>query len=287
MVKDFRSFLTNLLKFFILVLLVESVLGDCSEGQININSASLIELQKLNGIGPTYAQRIIDSRPFNSVDELIKVKGIGEKTLQKIKEQGLACVSSKSVDSNENNQNTINKGEQTTSNNEEKNSEEMISNQNVNNELSKKVNINTATISELKRIIGAGDKIAQEIINSRPFCSIDELLKVKGIGESSLQKIKEQNLAYVEENFCKEEIKEKSEGIVLNKKEENKFNEESEEKTTNEQKEKVINLGLDEKENKLITGKVVYESKTEKIRKYGIYFFSILLVIILFLLLRK
>ena len=60
--------------------------------QVDINSATLSQLDEITGIGPTYAQRIIDARPFSSVDDLIKVKGIGEKTLQKIKDQGLAYV---------------------------------------------------------------------------------------------------------------------------------------------------------------------------------------------------
>ena len=64
---------------------------------ININTASLQELDKITGIGPKYAQAIIDARPFSSVDDLLKVKGIGEITLQKIKEQGLACVSCSTV----------------------------------------------------------------------------------------------------------------------------------------------------------------------------------------------
>ena len=60
--------------------------------RIDINSALLKELQKLTGIGPVLAQRIIDARPFYSLDELAKVSGIGPKALEDIKKQGLAWV---------------------------------------------------------------------------------------------------------------------------------------------------------------------------------------------------
>src|SRR4030042_2456111 len=61
--------------------------------KIDINTASLEELQKITGVGPVMGQRIIEARPFISVQDLIKVKGIGEITLQKITDQGLAWVS--------------------------------------------------------------------------------------------------------------------------------------------------------------------------------------------------
>ena len=59
-----------------------------SSGLVNINTASAAELQTLSGIGPSMAQSIIDERTqngaFASVDDLMRVSGIGEKKLAKI-----------------------------------------------------------------------------------------------------------------------------------------------------------------------------------------------------------
>lgn len=74
--------------------LVPSVHASICEGlsEVDINLASLEKLQCLQGIGPAYASRIIEERPFSSIDDLERVRGIGPVTVQKIKDQGLATV---------------------------------------------------------------------------------------------------------------------------------------------------------------------------------------------------
>jgi competence protein ComEC len=53
--------------------------------RIKVNTATESELESLPGVGPVIARRIIEGRPYRSVDDLDRVKGIGKKRLEEIR----------------------------------------------------------------------------------------------------------------------------------------------------------------------------------------------------------
>ena len=84
-------------RWITLALVLAFILSPCvlmaqktdNTAKVNINTATVEVLQTLPGIGPTIAQRIVEYRqthgPFQKVEDLLNVKGIGEKKLEKIK----------------------------------------------------------------------------------------------------------------------------------------------------------------------------------------------------------
>lgn len=59
--------------------------------RVNLNTATIDELVTLPGIGRSYAQRIVEFRekngPFKKVEDLLNVRGIGEKTFERIRDR--------------------------------------------------------------------------------------------------------------------------------------------------------------------------------------------------------
>jgi competence ComEA-like helix-hairpin-helix protein len=56
-----------------------------ARGHININTATQAELAALPGVGPVIARRIIQGRPYRSVEELNRVKGISRTRIEEIR----------------------------------------------------------------------------------------------------------------------------------------------------------------------------------------------------------
>jgi len=77
------------MKKLYLTLLLVLFFATAAFAKVNINTATATELATLNGIGATKADAIVAYRnangKFTSVDDLAKVKGIGEKIIEKIK----------------------------------------------------------------------------------------------------------------------------------------------------------------------------------------------------------
>ena len=79
----------NVLALFLVVavlLAFTSVLCAEETEKVNINTATVEEIAKLDKIGPSYAERIVQYRkengPFTKPEDILKVKGIGPKTFE-------------------------------------------------------------------------------------------------------------------------------------------------------------------------------------------------------------
>ena len=63
---------------------------------LDINTASIDDLKALPGIGDAYAQKIVDSRPYQKKDQLVSRKIVPQATYDKVKDRIIAMQASKS-----------------------------------------------------------------------------------------------------------------------------------------------------------------------------------------------
>ena len=146
-----------------------------AEAVVNVNTADASALTQFTGVGPSTAQKIIDYRTangeFTSCNDLVKVKGIGPATLEKIKPDCITTDGDEPVAASQSTASNSNSSGGTGS-----------------------VNINTADSGTLTKFNGVGPSTAQKIIDYRTtngaFTSCNDLVKVKGIGPATLEKIK-------------------------------------------------------------------------------------------------
>jgi competence protein ComEA len=145
--------------------------------KVNLNTADAATLEDLPGIGPAHAKAIIEARPFKSVDELANVKGIGKSRSDRLKD--LVTVTAPAAAKTA----TAKGATAKTSDAATKDMPKLKAGQ--------KININTASKDELDVLPGIGPVRAQAIIDGRPFKTIEDVMKVKGIKEVEFGKIKD------------------------------------------------------------------------------------------------
>ena len=84
-----RRVIATMLVLLVVAAAVAAGEGGSSKGVVNINTASAEQLQLLPRVGPALAKRIIEFRqangPFKRVEELVAVRGIGEKSLEQLR----------------------------------------------------------------------------------------------------------------------------------------------------------------------------------------------------------
>jgi competence protein ComEA len=151
---------------------------EVSTGKVNLNSADLSALEGLPGIGPATAKAIVEGRPWKSVDDLEKIRGLGAARIAALREHVTlgdepAPVTTAKTAARRTPRAAEAKGEMPKET------------------PTGKVDLNTADAAALEELPGVGPATAKAIIEGRPWKSVDDLTKIRGLGETKIAALKD------------------------------------------------------------------------------------------------
>ncbi|MCX5850113.1 MAG: helix-hairpin-helix domain-containing protein [Deltaproteobacteria bacterium] len=167
-------------------------------GLVDINNASQKELEALKGVGPASAKKIIAGRPYKSVDELSKA-GLNAKAVDSIKPfvtvggaqsapVAAAATKATAAKTSAAATTTAASSEVTKS---AKNVQTTAKSAAAKLAPGTKININNADQSTIEKLPEIGPVKAKAIIDVRPYNSIEDVMKVKGIKGKTFDAIKD------------------------------------------------------------------------------------------------
>lgn len=150
---------------------------------VDLNTADEKTIEALPGVGPVLARQIVAARPYKSVDDLDRVKGIGPAKMASLRSRVAVTTTAPppvSAAPPASAPNTAPAG----SSRAHAAAEPKLA-------PGEKVNINTATREKLIALPGIGPVKSQAIIDGRPYSKIEDVMKVKGIKQGEFAHIRD------------------------------------------------------------------------------------------------